>query len=81
MHFSRRRRVMANMSYCRFENTARDFRDCVDNINDPHISKSEAEWRLILIADTAELLTTLGYSVEEPDGGVVFSDENEEEDG
>jgi hypothetical protein len=36
---------------------------------------------LILIADTAELLTTLGYSVEEPDGGVVFSDENEEEDG
>jgi hypothetical protein len=26
---------MANMSYCRFENTARDFRDCVDNINDP----------------------------------------------
>ena len=24
---------MANMSYCRFENTARDLRDCVEAIN------------------------------------------------
>ena len=24
-------RLMANMSYCRFENTANDLRDCVDN--------------------------------------------------
>jgi len=24
---------MANMSYCRFENTARDLQDCVDAIN------------------------------------------------
>jgi hypothetical protein len=25
---------MGNMSYCRFENTARDLRDCLEAIND-----------------------------------------------
>ena len=27
---------MSNMSYCRFENTARDLADCVDALNNGH---------------------------------------------
>ena len=32
---------MANMSYCRFENTLRDLRDCYDNMGNTDLSKSE----------------------------------------
>lgn len=41
---------MANMSYCRFENTYLDMRDCVDflhemkSIDDLDLSKSEMEY-------------------------------------
>jgi hypothetical protein len=43
---------MANMSYCRFQNTAQDLDDCLDNINDTSMSKEEyrARQRLIRIA-------------------------------
>ena len=30
---------MANMSYCRFENTARDLGDCVDALNNREIDE------------------------------------------
>ena len=32
---------MANMSYCRFENTLRDLRDCYNNMDSDDLSKSE----------------------------------------
>ena len=32
---------MANMSYCRFENTLRDLRDCYNNMGSDDLSKSE----------------------------------------
>ena len=32
---------MANMSYCRFENTLRDLRNCYDNMDSDDLSKSE----------------------------------------
>ena len=32
---------MANMSYCRFENTLRDLRDCYNNMDNDDLSKSE----------------------------------------
>ena len=32
---------MANMSYCRFENTLMDLRDCYENLDDEELSKSE----------------------------------------
>lgn len=35
---------MANMSYCRFENTYRDLDDCVDNWNNVN-SDSEKKYR------------------------------------
>lgn len=50
---------MANMSYCRFENTLRDLQDCYDALNDPEdqLSPDEesAKTRLIkLCADISE---------------------------
>lgn len=35
---------MANMSYCRFENTYRDLDDCLANLGDPDMSESEKHY-------------------------------------
>lgn len=39
---------MANMSYCRFENTYRDLMDCYNNINE-ELSDREHKYREMLI--------------------------------
>ena len=39
---------MGNMSYCRFENTLSDLRDCYNNLDD-NLSGSEREYRQQLI--------------------------------
>jgi hypothetical protein len=46
---------MANMSYCRFENTLPDLQDCFDHLDDfdnGELSKSEAKaaYKLIILA-------------------------------
>lgn len=40
---------MANMSYCRFENTYRDLYDCYNNIND-QLSDREHNYREKIVA-------------------------------
>lgn len=54
---------MANMSYCRFENTLNDFYDCIENIDslDEESSKSEFEAREALIYAAQHLLVKLGF--------------------
>ena len=37
------------MSYCRFENTYNDLRDCYNNIDNTDLSKTEAAARIKLI--------------------------------
>lgn len=44
-----------NMSYCRFENTARDLADCLDRFYDPLDSKSEHKARLRILEMAKEL--------------------------
>ena len=39
---------MANMSYCRFQNTYRDLVDCYDNLNGS-LSESESRYRERLV--------------------------------
>jgi hypothetical protein len=46
---------MANMSYCRFENTYRDLLDCLDNINE-QLSNSEAGYRESLVEICREII-------------------------
>ena len=40
---------MSNMSYCRFENTLADLRDCENNMNESDLSKEEKRARIELI--------------------------------
>lgn len=60
---------MGNMSYCRFENTLSDLRDCYNNIDDD-LSGSEREYRQQLI----ELCT----SISDEFGEHEFEDDDED---
>jgi len=40
---------MSNMSYCRFQNTLGDLRDCQENLGDEELSKEEERARERLI--------------------------------
>lgn len=51
--------VMSNMSYCRFQNTLMDFRDCYEHIFDAN-SEDEICARASLIREAANLLIELG---------------------
>jgi hypothetical protein len=52
---------MSNMSYCRFQNTANDFRDCLENLRTLRSSdRDELAARRSLIHDAALLLQELG---------------------
>jgi hypothetical protein len=52
---------MANMSYCRFENTLRDLRDCYYNMDSDDLSKSEFYARRHMI----ELCITIACECED----------------
>ncbi len=60
---------MANMSYCRFENTLRDLRDCYNNMDSNDLNKSEFYERRHLIklcmSIACEYVDLLGENFEE----------------
>ena len=63
---------MANMSYCRFENTFRDLLDCYRNLDESVNSKTEQNFR--------ERLIGLCKDIVDEYGDVEFNDdENDEE--
>jgi hypothetical protein len=48
---------MANMSYCRFENTYNDLIDCIENLNKPASNERDERYRkrlIELMIDTVE---------------------------
>lgn len=51
---------MSNMSYCRFQNTADDLADCLDNIEDDNLSPEEEKARRRLVRLCAEILDAYG---------------------
>ena len=53
---------MANMSYCRFQNTLEDLQDCADNLMDK-LSGQEYRARLGLIYLCVNILGELGVDV------------------
>lgn len=67
---------MANMSYCRFENTANDLRDCVYAIEEGEynngISVSERRGLEEIIELAHQLVNELEYDVE----AILNSDDN-----
>lgn len=60
---------MGNMSYCRFENTLSDLRDCYNNL-DNNLSGSEKEYRQQLIE--------LCKSISDEFGEHEFEDDDED---
>ena len=56
---------MSNMSYCRFENTDQDLRDCQENIEEETDEMSEYEFmaRLRLINRCVEIALEFGHLV------------------
>lgn len=51
------------MSYCRFENTSRDLKDCMDNMNEA-VSEREHKAKLELIYTCYSILENLGVVIE-----------------
>lgn len=54
-----------NMSYCRFQNTLQDLKDCYDNLPDGNLSHAEAAAFAELVAlakDIAETYEDLDYN-------------------
>jgi hypothetical protein len=51
---------MANMSYCRFENTLGDLRDCYDHMDEDDISAAECKAREKLLALCARIASEYG---------------------
>ena len=47
---------MGNMSYCRFQNTARDLNDIVEHIHDEDLSEEEKRARIRLIKMCREIV-------------------------
>jgi len=57
---------MANMSYCRFQNTMDDLRDCADNMNDSDLSYEEARARRFLIKLCVRIADNYRGEIDEP---------------
>ena len=53
------------MSYCRFQNTARDLKDCQDNMGDDDLSEEEEQARRWIIKMCIEIAQDYGEEIEE----------------
>jgi len=47
--------IMSNMSYCRFENTARDLQDCLDAIQDGEINDLGSQYEVDALEELLDL--------------------------
>lgn len=56
---------MSNMSYCRFQNTVSDLKDCYDNMDDLNLSKEELSARRRLILLCQQIVDDYGWEEEE----------------
>ncbi len=53
---------MSNMSYCRFENTVPDLRDCAENLTETPTSKSEFLARKRLVKLCREIVEDADFN-------------------
>jgi hypothetical protein len=57
---------MANMSYCRFQNTAKDLDDCLENFYEADdLSEEESSARKWIIKMAIQIADDCGHEVEE----------------
>lgn len=55
---------MSNMSYCRFENTAKDLRNCLDNFDNSNLSETEEAAREHIIEMAVEIALDYGSEID-----------------
>ena len=71
---------MGNMSYCRFENTADDLRDCLNAINNNEhfdLNRDEMKGLLSIIEDARELYYMFGDQTDEDIKKQIYRDEQD----
>ena len=56
---------MANMGYCRFENTVNDVEDCFEHMDDIDLSKAETANRCALIKWAQDIVDDYGHEIED----------------
>lgn len=74
---------MSNMSYCRFQNTLNDLRDCYQYMTDANLSQDETRARQKLVDLCAEILsecTNVELEYEGNDIEIKIYDDEETED-
>ena len=54
---------MANMGYCRFQNTNRDLEDCMEHIDDHDLSEEEVKARKELIDNCVTIAIDYGHEI------------------
>lgn len=69
---------MTNMSYCRFRNTRRDLKDCLDNLWDDNLSKEEHNARRSIVCMCKAVADTCYDEDGEADADEIFNDYEEE---
>ena len=52
---------MSNMSYCRFENTARDLRDCEDALQGNAGFNDMSQRELVAVGELLDLCASINY--------------------
>ena len=57
---------MANMSYCRFENTAEDLEDCFDHMDEKDLSDTEVRGRKRIIRMCVDIAIDYGHEIDRP---------------
>lgn len=63
---------MANMSYCRFQNTVGDLWDCLNHIHDDDLSEDEKHARQKLIDACREIIEEVDLGGDEDDEDVDY---------
>ena len=56
---------MANMSYCRFENTYNDLKDCYLNFDNCDLSETEEKYRQRILNLAQEIVNDFSEDIEE----------------
>lgn len=56
---------MSNMSYCRFQNTLSDLRDCYESMDHEDLSQDEAQARIRMIRLCQEIAHDFGSEVDQ----------------
>ena len=69
---------MGNMSYCRFENTARDLQDCLDAIENGEINDLSSQYEVDALDELLEICTNIVRYKDEIED-VVYNNNNDDE--